>query len=85
MWMEGVPSSLGQDWWNETISTDGHEFEKPFAIIIICLKATWSLLYKNVSVEFVFWSLSPVKQVCSKNSKSNGHFPRTLLSLVSEQ
>ena len=78
--------------WN---TYQGHEFEKPFTIV--SSKATWRMKfmsrycsYKNVSVQFVFWSLGPLSKTCklqntaaTLRSKSNGHFPRTQWSLVS--
>ena len=49
MLMKRIQSRL-EDWWNETLSTEGHEFEKPFAIVIICSKATWRLIMHIIKI-----------------------------------
>ena len=55
-------------------SLRGMNLKKPFAIVIICFKATWSLMYKNVSVQFVLWSLGPFSKSAPKTVQAMAIF-----------
>ena len=98
--MKHIPSNLGhdKDWWNETL-TRGMNLKKPFTIVLFAVRSQPEVCclclvtaVESVSVHFVFWSLGLLSKKCLlqkwlplKRSKSNGHFPRTLWSLVSVQ
>ena len=43
-WWDPLPSKPGLDWWNKTLIYQGHEYKKPFAIVIISSKETWGLM-----------------------------------------
>ena len=95
--MEGIPSKLKQDWWNETL-TRGTNLKN--------LSLLYNLLFRGDLKSVVYVSLLPqkmfpsacvlkfrlclVRHVCSKkgatwHSKSKGHFTCKLWSLLSVQ
>ena len=65
--MERIPSKLGHDWWNETL-TRGMNLKKLFGTIVLFAVRRWREVcslrpvtaVENVSVQFVFWSLGPL-------------------------
>ena len=62
--MKRITSKPGQDWWNETLSTEGHEFQKTFRYCYYLLEGD---LTSNVNVSL----LQPIKtfrySLCSEN------------------
>ena len=68
--MERIPSKLGRDWWNETL-TRGMNLKKHFTIVFFAVRRRPEVccLYlvtvvENMSVQFVFWSLGPLSKTC---------------------